>query len=152
MVRIHIASHARATAPITDVSNASWNNLNFVEDITPLVVLEPTVPRLHAEWSDYWSMGMSLSRFIVWETGSGDIDILFVRINTWNASYVRTTAPISSANCCFWNNRNFTKWDWNPRPLDSVFWKGRSFTFHVRGFTHICHIDNVSSNFDFIQW
>ena len=35
------------------------------------------------------------SQVMVWDTGSGDIDILFVKVNIRNANRARSTAPIS---------------------------------------------------------
>ena len=38
------------------------------------------------------------SQFMVWDTGSGDIDILFVKANIWNVNQAWATAPISTVN------------------------------------------------------
>ena len=54
-----------------------------VENSTPLMGLEPTTPRLYVECSNRWAF-----QFMVWDTGSSDIDIFFVKMHVYNVTYI----------------------------------------------------------------
>ena len=46
-----------------------------MENSTPLMWLRPKILRLHTEWSNAKLRECDTSQFMVWDTGSGDIDI-----------------------------------------------------------------------------
>ena len=75
-VNIRNANRVWATASISTVISCFLNNRNFIR----------------------WKIappGRDTFQFMVWDTGSGDIDILFVKVNIRNANRARATAPLS---------------------------------------------------------
>ena len=93
-IRRH-TNQAWATAAIFDGWGSVFETIDFfseMENNSPLVGLEPTTSRLHAGCFNRWAT--KIIHFPTHDTGSGDIDILFEKINTRHINHTRETAPI----------------------------------------------------------
>ena len=94
---IQIANCAYATAPISTVSSCSWNNQNFMKwkIAPPQSGLKPMTPH-YMPMAELWEC--DTFQFMVWNTHSGDIDILFIKVNIQNDHSAWATAPVSTVN------------------------------------------------------
>ena len=92
-VNIRNVNRTRATAPISTVNSCSWNSWTYMKwkIVPPRSGLEPTTldNMPSALSTDLWKY--DTFQFMLWVTGSGDKDILFVKFNIWNTN--RAWAP-----------------------------------------------------------
>ena len=97
--------------PFSTINSYSWKKSKFhkVENSTTIKGLEPRTPLIHAEYSSHPACECGTFQFIIWETGSNSIDILCVKVNTWNANRGQHH-PFSIVNSCSWNSWNFMKY------------------------------------------
>ena len=77
-----------------------------VENSTTIKGHEPRTPLIHAEYSSHRACVCDTFQFIIWETGSNSIDILCVKVNTWNANRGQHH-PFSIVKSWSWNSWNF---------------------------------------------
>ena len=122
-VRIWYANHAQATTYISNyeqifLKQTKWD---LLDDCTLLVELKPTALQLHTKCSNPCNTRLWHFPNQSWDTGSGNLDVLFAKLSTRNANHARQHL-FSSLNSCFWDNRKFIKWKIAHPELDSIPW------------------------------